>query len=76
MENFPAGASETFPSTPHKKTNSCQIGRRPARFELQVKVILGSQYVVLSEIHRKFSETQPQAMNLHARHFEYNFKRA
>jgi hypothetical protein len=40
MDNFSTGVSRTFPSTPHKKTNFCRIGRRPTRFELHVHDII------------------------------------
>jgi hypothetical protein len=66
-----------------KKTNSCRIGRRVPRFELQVhdimlvnflKSFIGSQHAISSEIHFKFSEAQPWAKKLHARRFEYSLK--
>src|SRR4051812_1377425 len=60
-----------------KKTNSCRIGRKWVRYELQVhdpmlmcflqKSFLGSQYAILSKIQCKFSEAWPRAKNLHAR---------
>ena len=72
-----------------KKTNSCRIGRKWVRYELQVhdpmlmfflqKSILGSQYAILSKIQCKFSEARPRAKNLHARRstkFDDSLKRA
>jgi hypothetical protein len=40
MDKFPTGVSGTFPSIPHKKTNSCRFGRRVPRFELLVQDIM------------------------------------
>ena len=65
-----------------KKANSCRIGRKSVRFELQVhdpmlmifwKKNLVSKYAILSKIHCKFSEARPRAKNLHARHFDNNW---
>src|SRR4051812_7966749 len=80
-----SGYLKPFRSSLAKKINSCRIGRKWVRFELQVhdpmlmffgkKYFFDSQYAISSEIQCKFSKAQPLAKKLYDRRFNRSLKR-